>query len=100
MSVPVARPAPGQTIHDPACGTGGFLMIAHDYVSHHFELDRSQKKYLKLKALSGNDAERRVDVSDNYHAVSVEYSQMAGLSVSPSLLASTTPTGAPSMNRR
>jgi type I restriction enzyme M protein len=28
--VHVMRPAPGQTIHDPACGTGGFLLIAHD----------------------------------------------------------------------
>src|SRR5579863_1221511 len=49
------RPAPGQTIHDPACGTGGFLLIAHDYVSQHNELDRDQKKFLKLKALSGNE---------------------------------------------
>ena len=30
-------------------------MIAHDYVSHHHELDREQKKHLKLKALSGNE---------------------------------------------
>src|SRR5271165_5682340 len=51
--VDVMRPAPGQTIHDPACGTGGFLLIAHDYVSQHNELDRNQKKQLKLKALSG-----------------------------------------------
>jgi type I restriction enzyme M protein len=26
--VDVMRPAPGQNIHDPACGTGGFLLIA------------------------------------------------------------------------
>ena len=26
--VDVMRPAPGQTIIDPACGTGGFLLIA------------------------------------------------------------------------
>jgi type I restriction enzyme M protein len=49
------RPAPGQTIHDPARGTAGFLLIAHDYVSQHNELDRDQKKHLKLKALSGNE---------------------------------------------
>jgi type I restriction-modification system DNA methylase subunit len=47
--------AGARTIHDPACGTGGFLMIAHDYVSQHYELDRTQNKYLKLKALSGNE---------------------------------------------
>ena len=28
--VDVMRPAPGQTICDPACGTGGFLLAAHD----------------------------------------------------------------------
>jgi hypothetical protein len=31
------------------------LLIALDYVSHHHELDRDQKKHLKLKALSGNE---------------------------------------------
>ena len=53
--VDVMRPAPGQTIHDPACGTGGFLLVAHDYVSRQYPLDRDQKKHLKLKALSGNE---------------------------------------------
>src|SRR6266566_390415 len=53
--VDVVRPAPGETINDPACGTGGFLLIAHDYVGEHYELDRGQKKHLKLKALSGNE---------------------------------------------
>src|SRR5437764_3518605 len=53
--VDVMRPAPEQTIHDPACGTGGFLLIAHDYVGEHYELDRGQKTHLKLKALSGNE---------------------------------------------
>jgi len=51
--VDVMRPAPGQTVHDPACGTGGFLLIAPDYVSHHHELDRDQKKHLKLKGALG-----------------------------------------------
>ena len=31
--VDVMRPAPGQTVCDPACGTGGFLLAAHDYHS-------------------------------------------------------------------
>jgi type I restriction enzyme M protein len=30
--VDVMQPRPGQTICDPACGTGGFLLAAHDYV--------------------------------------------------------------------
>jgi type I restriction enzyme M protein len=53
--VDVMRPAPGHTIHDPACGTGGFLLVAHDYVSQQYALDRDQKKHLKLKALAGNE---------------------------------------------
>lgn len=51
--VDVMRPAPGQTVHDPACGTGGFLLIAHEYITKHYTLDRDQKKHLKLDALSG-----------------------------------------------
>ena len=30
--VDVMRPGPGMTICDPACGTGGFLLAAHDYI--------------------------------------------------------------------
>ena len=52
--VEVIRPQPGETICDPACGTGGFLLAAHDYISHHFpNLDRDQKRHLKLDALRG-----------------------------------------------
>ena len=52
----VAAKAPSDTASSvlPAItGTGGFLLIAHDYVGEHYELDRGQKKHLKLKALSG-----------------------------------------------
>jgi hypothetical protein len=30
--VDVMAPKPGETVCDPACGTGGFLLAAHDYV--------------------------------------------------------------------
>lgn len=36
--VDVMQPQPMQTIADPACGTGGFLTVAHDYVA--FDIDR------------------------------------------------------------
>jgi type I restriction enzyme M protein len=51
--VDVMCPEPGQLIHDPACGTGGFLLAVHDSISNHFTLDKDQKRFLKEKALSG-----------------------------------------------
>jgi type I restriction enzyme M protein len=52
--VDVMQPAPGQTICDPACGTGGFLLAAHDYVvKRHGPLDKDQWKHLRQKALHG-----------------------------------------------
>jgi type I restriction enzyme M protein len=53
--VDVMKPEPGMTIYDPACGTGGFLLAAHDYVSHHYQLDRQQKAFLKHQTLGGKD---------------------------------------------
>ncbi len=54
--VEVVRPQPRETICDPACGTGGFLLAAHTYVTHHNPyLDLDQKRHLKLQALRGVD---------------------------------------------
>jgi type I restriction-modification system DNA methylase subunit len=41
---PVVAPQPGQTICDSACGTGGFLLAAHDYLAKHHALDRAKKR--------------------------------------------------------
>lgn len=49
------QPAPGETICDPACGTGGFLLAAHDYIAGHHKLDKDQKKHLRFDALRGID---------------------------------------------
>ncbi len=51
--VEVMAPGPGLTICDPACGTGGFLLAAHDYIAKHHTLDREQKKQLKNGTLFG-----------------------------------------------
>src|SRR5437762_119860 len=51
--VDAVAPQPGHTICDPACGTGGFLLAAHDYVARHHALDRAQKKKLKSGTLFG-----------------------------------------------
>jgi type I restriction enzyme M protein len=44
--VDVMRPIPGMVIADPACGTGGFLLASHDYITEHHQLDRDQKLFL------------------------------------------------------
>ncbi|MBU7027966.1 MAG: SAM-dependent DNA methyltransferase [Theionarchaea archaeon] len=54
----VTRPEPGMTICDPACGTGGFLLAAHEYISK-YPLDKEQKEFLKYNTYKG------VDIVDN-----------------------------------
>ena len=52
--VDCVRPQPGETITDVAAGTGGFLLSAHSYVARHNpNLDKDQKRHLKLKAVRG-----------------------------------------------
>jgi type I restriction enzyme M protein len=54
--VDCVRPQPGETIVDPACGTGGFLLSAHDYIAgHNPQLDPDQRRHLKLAAIRGTD---------------------------------------------
>ena len=51
--VDVVAPQPGQAICDPACGTGGFLLAAHDYIARIPGLDLAQKKKLKSGTFFG-----------------------------------------------
>lgn len=52
--VDVMQPGPDDTVCDPACGTGGFLLAAHEYVvRNHTTLTRQQKKHLKLELVHG-----------------------------------------------
>jgi type I restriction enzyme M protein len=53
--VECVRPAPGMTICDPACGTGGFLLAAHDFVSRNYRLNKEQKQFLRSGMLTGMD---------------------------------------------
>lgn len=50
--VEVIAPRPGETIADPACGTGGFLLAAHDHLARQ-QLDLEQKKLLRSGTLYG-----------------------------------------------
>jgi type I restriction enzyme M protein len=52
--VDVMRPKPGDTIADPAAGTGGFLLRAYDFIAETYKpLDYDQWHHLRHKALHG-----------------------------------------------
>jgi len=51
--VSVMRPEPGNTICDPACGTGGFFLGVHHFISTKYTLDRDQQNFLKLNTFRG-----------------------------------------------
>jgi len=52
--VDVMAPKPGETVSDPACGTGGFLLAAHDHVvKHNPHLTKDQRKKLKEETFKG-----------------------------------------------
>ena len=52
--VDVMRPALGDTICDPAWGTGGFLLAVYDYINEkNNPLDPEQSDHLRYKALHG-----------------------------------------------
>jgi len=53
--VKVMKPEPGMKIHDPASGTGGFLLSAYNFIRDNYKLDRDQQKELKHDTFSGND---------------------------------------------
>ena len=52
--VEVMRPEPGMRICDPACGTGGFLLAAHEWIARNYPyLDPDEKRQLRYEALHG-----------------------------------------------
>ncbi len=55
--VEVMNPGPSLVVADPACGTGGFLIAAHDHMAMTAKgkLTPDQAKHLKEKALKGAD---------------------------------------------
>jgi type I restriction enzyme M protein len=55
--IEVMRPKPGMTICDPACGTGGFLIAAYNYLTNekNYTLTNKQKDFLKFHTFRGTD---------------------------------------------
>ncbi len=52
--VDAVAPRPGDTICDPACGTGGFLLAAHDYIVENYKhMSREERKALKGETFMG-----------------------------------------------
>ena len=56
--VDVMQPQAGDSAHpftvcDPACGTGGFLLAAHDYIPDNNKLDKKQLTFLNSAQLRG-----------------------------------------------
>ena len=55
--VDAIAPKPGETICDPACGTGGFFLISHEYiVNHNPNSDERAKAFAQRSDLSGMGA--------------------------------------------
>ena len=52
--VDVIRPRIGETVCDPACGTGGFLLAAFDYMKQE-TMDREKQRILKDETMFGVD---------------------------------------------
>ena len=52
--VDCARPKITETVCDPACGTGGFLFAAFDYMKNQSQ-DKEKREFLRNEALSGTD---------------------------------------------
>lgn len=48
------QPKIGETVCDPACGTGGFLLAAYDYMKKQSQ-NRAKLDFLNNEALHGND---------------------------------------------
>lgn len=52
--VECVRLATGETIYDPACGTGGFLLAAHEFIlRNNPALSPEQERHLQLEAICG-----------------------------------------------
>ena len=78
--VEVMKPEPGMEIMDPASGTGGFLISAHNYIARHYQLDKEQKKHLRYNAIKG------VEIADNVARLCVMNLYLHGIGGEESLV--------------
>ncbi|MBC8400060.1 MAG: SAM-dependent DNA methyltransferase, partial [Candidatus Marinimicrobia bacterium] len=78
--VEVMRPTPGDSIIDPACGTGGFLISAHNYIAHNYQLDKDQKNRLRYESLHG------IEIADSVARLCVMNLYLHGIGGTKSLV--------------
>jgi type I restriction enzyme M protein len=78
--VEVMRPEPDMEIIDPACGTGGFLISAHDYIAKNYQLDVEQKNNLRFNNLKG------VEIADGVARLCVMNLYLHGIGGETSLI--------------
>jgi type I restriction enzyme M protein len=75
--VECVAPSLGEVILDPACGTGGFLLSAHQYVlDSHSKLSSAERRHLRTKAIRGvelvQEVARLAAMNLFLHGISVE----------------------------
>lgn len=68
--VDVIKPKPNESISDPACGTGGFLIVAHDFLLNDIDrksglrkpkcLSDKEKDFINNHTFTGNDISHSV----------------------------------------
>jgi len=77
--VTVVNPEPMKTICDPACGTGGFFLAAHEFIKK-YPLDKEQKEFLRYNTFRG------VDIVDNVVRLCVMNLYLHGIGGEESLI--------------
>ncbi len=77
MMTRLMKPQPGERCNDPACGTFGFMISAHQYVKKHtddfYDLDAELAKFEREKAFTGcelvHDAHRLALMNAMLHGI-------------------------------
>lgn len=54
--VEVVAPRPGERLADPACGTGGTLLAASEFLTERYDLDRDQKSRVQTNVMRGTES--------------------------------------------
>ena len=91
--VEAVAPRPGETVCDPAAGTGGFLLAAYDYLAKGYALDRDQKRALQNGTLHG------VELVDSVARLCAMNLLLHGIGSVPTEGTATSPAGLPISTR-